>query len=716
MRQFSVKQNQPAKAKPAAPASSKAAPERTPAAAEDALRTDVPRSGFDFGGIAVHGETPIRIQPKLTVGAPVDAFEQEVDRVADQVMRSPEPYLRSQARDAFAGQAPVPAAQVQTKSSHAGDSGGIPAPPIVHDVLRSPGQPLDAATRAYMEPRFGHDFSKVRVHTDARASASVRAVNALAYAVGSHIAFRSDKYQPAAPSGHRLLAHELAHVLQQSRGGGSAADPEARANSAAQRIMRGQFVTAGMVGSASPGLYRQLDETIPADEENEDLWKKALRSSQRSVFGGSSQNPLLPTNSSLLFAPHNKPLFPDSVGPGQSPLTIGGKSQPSRSYALKDPLSESWLSKRPINQVGLRSDQLSVQSRNKWPIGVGFGGMPNVNDQVMKQIKNAHEKTRISKDVVPVFNRIKPDPDVKVKLIGDYKNPDKSLTFDMKNVSAGIELDIMLRLMQGSRKPKVLPDAYDDTSTQGNATTQGAIGTEDVEKQDEESPIGAGTEGLHENQEGERGENFELNANEQGGENDQQGRDNKSATTMPPLRPKMRTGLERQFDELARSTAPSVFAARQPLLLPGHLNLGQLPKSNFTMFKTQEPEPHISKFFPYKPGQSSMHKSATNYGVVSQSEKITDMQNKMMEASKGPQSESSKALSNIMQAAKIARALGHAYAPDATKKIESIPSDVFHQVLPGLPEKKKRLTLNMKRRFRQLLKKPSRKKPVMPRF
>ena len=57
-------------------------------------------------------------------------------------------------------------------------------PPIVHDVLRSPGAPLDAQTRAFMEPRFGHDFSRVRVHTDAQAAESARAVNALAYTVG----------------------------------------------------------------------------------------------------------------------------------------------------------------------------------------------------------------------------------------------------------------------------------------------------------------------------------------------------------------------------------------------------------------------------------------------------------------------------------------------------------------------------------------------------
>ncbi len=60
-------------------------------------------------------------------------------------------------------------------------------PPIVHDVLSSPGQPLDAEARAFMEPRFGHDFSQVRVHTDAKATESARAVNALAYTVGRDV-------------------------------------------------------------------------------------------------------------------------------------------------------------------------------------------------------------------------------------------------------------------------------------------------------------------------------------------------------------------------------------------------------------------------------------------------------------------------------------------------------------------------------------------------
>ena len=88
-------------------------------------------------------------------------------------------------------------------------------PPIVHNVLSSPGQPLDTGTRAFMEPRFGHDFSQVRVHTDTRAAESARAVNALAYTVGRDVVFGRGQYEPKALAGKRLLAHELTHVVQQ---------------------------------------------------------------------------------------------------------------------------------------------------------------------------------------------------------------------------------------------------------------------------------------------------------------------------------------------------------------------------------------------------------------------------------------------------------------------------------------------------------------------
>ncbi len=88
-------------------------------------------------------------------------------------------------------------------------------PPIVHEVLRSAGQPLAADVRAFFEPLFNHDFSHVRVHTDAKAAESVHAVNAKAYTAGREVVFGTDEFAPGSREGRQTLAHELAHVIQQ---------------------------------------------------------------------------------------------------------------------------------------------------------------------------------------------------------------------------------------------------------------------------------------------------------------------------------------------------------------------------------------------------------------------------------------------------------------------------------------------------------------------
>ena len=88
-------------------------------------------------------------------------------------------------------------------------------PPVVHDVLNSPGQPLEPAARAYFERPFGQDFSDVRVHSGPRAAESAREVHARAYTVGPHMTFGEGQYQPNTASGRRLIAHELTHVVQQ---------------------------------------------------------------------------------------------------------------------------------------------------------------------------------------------------------------------------------------------------------------------------------------------------------------------------------------------------------------------------------------------------------------------------------------------------------------------------------------------------------------------
>ena len=95
-------------------------------------------------------------------------------------------------------------------------SGPQPTGDLVSGVLRSAGMPLDDTSRTAFEPRFGHDFGRVRVHTDARAAESADSLLADAYTVGEHIVFGPGRYAPASPKGRDLLAHELAHVAQQS--------------------------------------------------------------------------------------------------------------------------------------------------------------------------------------------------------------------------------------------------------------------------------------------------------------------------------------------------------------------------------------------------------------------------------------------------------------------------------------------------------------------
>jgi outer membrane protein OmpA-like peptidoglycan-associated protein len=162
--------------------------------------TVVLRTGHDFSRIPIHPPAAGAIQTKLAVNRPGDDYEQEADRVAEQVMRIPEPPAQ---------------ARVQTKRIQVGGTGQIAAPPMVHDVVRSPGQLLNPATRAFMEPRFGYDFSRVRVHADAKAAESAGALTALAYTVGQDVVFGAGQYQPNTSAGQQLLAHELSHTIQQ---------------------------------------------------------------------------------------------------------------------------------------------------------------------------------------------------------------------------------------------------------------------------------------------------------------------------------------------------------------------------------------------------------------------------------------------------------------------------------------------------------------------
>jgi hypothetical protein len=165
-------------------------------------------------------------------------------------------------------------------------------PANVSETLRAPGQPLDAAIRDYMESRFGHDFGRVRVHADSTSGQSARAVDALAYTVGRDVVFAPGQYAPGTVAGRRLIAHELAHVVQQSAGPanmqarleiGRVDDPaEAEADRAADRAISGETASLGL-SAATPQLRRQAAKPGPQPHTETDDCEPALQNDLKAM-------------------------------------------------------------------------------------------------------------------------------------------------------------------------------------------------------------------------------------------------------------------------------------------------------------------------------------------------------------------------------------------------------------------------------------------------
>jgi Domain of unknown function (DUF4157) len=206
---------------------------------------------------------------KLRVNEPNDVYEREADRVADQVISGGSvmpawslaainlgaPLQRTCGHDGSAGECESCARKktLQRKATAAVDT--AEAPSVVHDVLNTPGNRLDPTTQDFFEKRFGYDFSAVRVHADSLASQSARAVNALAYTVGNNIVFAAGQYAPRTGQGRRLLAHELAHTVQQGAGApfprGSSAHPALGPGGSASGLRSGLRL-ARQVGPTAP--------------------------------------------------------------------------------------------------------------------------------------------------------------------------------------------------------------------------------------------------------------------------------------------------------------------------------------------------------------------------------------------------------------------------------------------------------------------------------
>jgi Domain of unknown function (DUF4157) len=216
----------PLTSRPFATAKELAAPDRVPAEPMSAASGP----SFSFGRLA--------LQRKLTVGRSDDPLERQADQVAERVMRMPEPSAwGGMVQRKCAACADEDRLQRKSLDTQVAD---IAAPPIVNDVLRSPGRPIDPRTRSVLEPRFGRDFGNVRVHTEGLASQSAEALMARAYTVGRDIAFRRGEYAPDTIAGRSLLAHELAHVVQQgqARETHTWAKPRIQANAVSGRVQR----------------------------------------------------------------------------------------------------------------------------------------------------------------------------------------------------------------------------------------------------------------------------------------------------------------------------------------------------------------------------------------------------------------------------------------------------------------------------------------------
>lgn len=186
------------------------------------------------------------IQRKLTIGASNDPLEWDADRIAGEVLAKPAHSARSGSP------------RVQRVAANASTD---TAPTSVERVLAGSGTPLEPALRRDMEQRFGHNFSQVRVHAGAAAEESARDVDANAYTVGEHVVFGAGHFAPATHEGRRLIAHELAHVVQQS---------EATGDDRAQ----GNLSVSSPLSSAGSSVVRRQKRTCKTEADCQKLVKQ----------------------------------------------------------------------------------------------------------------------------------------------------------------------------------------------------------------------------------------------------------------------------------------------------------------------------------------------------------------------------------------------------------------------------------------------------------
>jgi hypothetical protein len=217
---------------------------------------------FNFSSISVYPASSADAHPALAMAPPGDVYEREAERVSDQVVKLSEPGPDTRTRISRIPANPVQRMCVQCEEQEKKDGkGGTPGEEIdghtaaAIQALSGQGASLPRSERSFFEPRFGHDFSEVRVHTDSRAADLARNLGARAFTVGQDIVFGSGEYAPGSSEGRQVLAHELVHTVQQ----GTAANR-------IQRLTISQYsLTKGTCGERNVQWVFSLDKPALAD-------------------------------------------------------------------------------------------------------------------------------------------------------------------------------------------------------------------------------------------------------------------------------------------------------------------------------------------------------------------------------------------------------------------------------------------------------------------
>lgn len=214
--------------------------------------------------------------------------------------------------------------QRKTQNTDFEAKGHSSVPPIVHEVLNAPGQPLDAGTRAFMEPRFGHDFSKVRVHSDTKAGESAAEVGAAAYTIGRQVVFAPGRYAPASTEGQALVAHELAHVIQQQTSDSAQliaapSSAEREAETAAAQVLDATQMNGNvelsrtglsLARAPQPGGGGTKPKTDPVEQARAAAFTRVFLARDR-VGGLGPPSPLAPSTGPLAPSPIAGQSYPD---------------------------------------------------------------------------------------------------------------------------------------------------------------------------------------------------------------------------------------------------------------------------------------------------------------------------------------------------------------------------------------------------------------------